>query len=269
LKGSFVLVEEKKQVRNGREYIEFNGNRNKADILAFARETHDETAWKKSNGPLTEEEEKDLVTVLDEKNFDAAMSADPSVTWVVDFYAPWCAHCKKLAPEWAKAAALVARNRRANVRFGKVDVDKNDPLSERFNVKGLPTVLKLKGGASELFVGKREAAALAEWAIEPMSGPAQPEDVPISSAQFDNEFRGKGQTWLLVFTAQWCSHCRAFKPVFRSIKQKVPSGVRAYLVDADDSSDLVDTFAVTELPTILLVKDGKGIRRILGIVFFC
>jgi hypothetical protein len=46
------------------------------------------------------------------------------------------------------------------------------------------------------------------------------------------------------------------------LNSKLPKTVRSHFVDADKSKDLVQLFEVTELPTILLVKDGKGIYLI-------
>ena len=46
--------------------------------------------------------EEDSVVVLDDKNFDQFLKETPLT--IVEFYAPWCGHCKELAPKWAEAA---------------------------------------------------------------------------------------------------------------------------------------------------------------------
>lgn len=129
------------KIRNAREYIEYEGERNKASILAFASKTHGDKEWQSTAGgaaaeataALSEQEKEELVETLTAKNFDTAMKANPSVVWVVDFYAPWCGHCKKLAPEWTNAAAI-AKQKGSTVRFAKVDTDQNEELSNRFDV---------------------------------------------------------------------------------------------------------------------------------------
>ena len=53
---------------------------------------------------------------LTDKNFDELVFGSKDI-WMVEFYAPWCGHCKNLQPEWEEAATKM----KAGVRFGKVD----------------------------------------------------------------------------------------------------------------------------------------------------
>ena len=41
--------------------------------------------------------------------------------WLVEFYAPWCGHCKKLEPKWKELAKMYE----GKIKFGKVNVDKH------------------------------------------------------------------------------------------------------------------------------------------------
>lgn len=60
---------------------------------------------------------------------------------VVDFWAPWCGPCKMLAPIFEEVAAKFD-----NVKFGKVDVDENLALAQRFKVNAIPYVCVFKDG---------------------------------------------------------------------------------------------------------------------------
>ena len=76
------------------------------------------------------------VTKLSASSFDKEVlkSAEP---WMVEFYAPWCGHCKQLSPHWAKAAAETAGK---GVRFGAVDCTAHEALCARYSVNGYPTI---------------------------------------------------------------------------------------------------------------------------------
>jgi len=67
---------------------------------------------KSSSGPATD---KDVV-VLTDATFDGAVLGSKDI-WMVEFYAPWCGHCKALEPEWNEAASKL----KGKVKLAKVD----------------------------------------------------------------------------------------------------------------------------------------------------
>lgn len=71
-------------------------------------------------------------------NFDS-IAMDETKGVLVEFYAPWCGHCKSLAPVYEQLAEVFAGDRSAVV-VAKVDADAERSLGERFDVKGFPTV---------------------------------------------------------------------------------------------------------------------------------
>jgi len=62
---------------------------------------------------------------LDESNFDELVMNSKDA-WFIEFYAPWCGHCKNLAPHWA---ALGTELKKDGIKVGKVDATQNSNLA--------------------------------------------------------------------------------------------------------------------------------------------
>lgn len=73
-------------------------------------------------------------------NFDKIV--DGSKAALIEFYAPWCGHCKSLTPEYKKLGELIAKDPALNARvvIAKVNADDHQSLGERFQVRGFPTI---------------------------------------------------------------------------------------------------------------------------------
>ncbi|OUM61612.1 hypothetical protein PIROE2DRAFT_12351 [Piromyces sp. E2] len=78
-----------------------------------------------------------FVVDLDESNFDRIVG-DPSNHVMVEFYAPWCGHCKKLKPTYEKIAKDFHKEK--NIIIARVDGPANDELNTRYRIGGFPTV---------------------------------------------------------------------------------------------------------------------------------
>ena len=85
--------------------------------------------------------EDSAAVTIDEANFEDEVikSAQPVL---VDFWAEWCGPCKMIAPILDE----IAKEKAGSVKIAKVNVDNNQSLSLRYNVRAIPTLLFFKDG---------------------------------------------------------------------------------------------------------------------------
>ena len=79
------------------------------------------------------------VTVLDHANFDK-VALDPTKNVLVKFYAPWCGHCKHLAPVYEKIAEMYEGEKDLVVAEVNADEASNKDLAQKYGVTGFPTL---------------------------------------------------------------------------------------------------------------------------------
>jgi protein disulfide-isomerase A6 len=208
---------------------------------------------------------------------------------MVEFYAPWCGHCKSLAPEWKNAAKAL----KGIVGVVAVDATQATGSASKYEVKGFPTIKFFgdnKGKPLE-YQGGRDAKAITDYALGQVSttvkaraGGKGPKDagagskpaggekakakkasggggkgdvVTLGSDNFEDLVFGSGTPWMVEFYAPWCGHCKNLAPEWKSAAEQMEGAVQFGAVDATVHGDLASRFGVKGYPTIVTFSAGS------------
>ena len=136
-------------IEDGKKVEKYSGARTHEDLKAYVdkmvgqEKAAEEAGEKEADEEKKEEEEKNFVLQLTSENFETAIE---SGTTFVKFFAPWCGHCKRMAPTWEQLAAKFVG--REGVKIAKVDctVAEAKDLCSAQEVQGFPTMYIYKNG---------------------------------------------------------------------------------------------------------------------------
>jgi len=134
-----------------------------------------------------EYEKEDGVLVLGDSDFADAVKDHDYL--LAEFYAPWCGHCKSLAPEYAKAAKALADLE--GVALAKIDATIHSEVAKKYGVRGYPTLKWFKKDPENAleYGGGRKEAEIVSW-IKKKTGPPAVEVADVEAAtklKADNE----------------------------------------------------------------------------------
>merc|ERR1739845_169379 len=149
--------------RDGQKVENYRGGRTFRELKDFVVSMQGEKDTGSDDGKVPVEDKPLPVGMLDADSFDASIKK--GVTFV-KFFAPWCGHCKRLAPTWDELAAKYADD--DFVTIAKVDCtvdgNKNKGLCDGQGVKGFPTLFIYKEGKKIMeYSGKRGLDELVEF----------------------------------------------------------------------------------------------------------
>lgn len=152
----------------------------------------------------------DVVNLTD-ADFDSYV--DGSTNVLVEFYAPWCGHCKNLAPEWKIAGETFQSS--DPIVIAAVDATANSKVAAKYEVKGYPTIKFFPKGDSvtvEDYTGGRTADSIIKWVNDKVGTTRKLKAVPsavtaLTTADFDAVALGP-KAALVEFYAPWCGHCK-------------------------------------------------------------
>ena len=166
--------------------LDYSGSRSASDMLNYAieqiksvandrlrgnaqpkKETPNTSGQQQQEQPQQPQHHGDEdVIVLTDDNFEETVFKSDDV-WLIEFYAPWCGHCKNLEPHWNELAKKV----KGSVKIAKLDATANSRTASRFSVGGYPTIKFFPPGrktdsAVEDYTGSRDSTSMSNWVLE-------------------------------------------------------------------------------------------------------
>jgi len=210
----------------------------------------------------------DSVKDLDGTNFDSVVDGSKNV--FVEFFAPWCGHCKHLAPEYEQVGQAFANSK--DIVIAKVDADKHKDLGGRFGVRGFPTLKFFPKGIAankepEDYNGGRTADDIINFingragSNIKLGGKAGTSVTVLTDENFEKIVNDPSKNVLVEFYAPWCGHCKRLAPEYEKVAatfKNEPDCIVAN-VDADHNKEIAKKHGVSGFPTLkFFSKTNKG-----------
>jgi len=220
----------------------------------------------------------DAVVDLTPSNFDKLVTNGDGV-WIIEFYAPWCGHCKSLVPEYKKAAKAL----KGIVKVGAVNADEHRSLGGQFQVQGFPTI-KIFGANKrkpEDFNGQRTAQGMVDAGLAAAkklaqaqlggkssgggggsnnanAGPGEGKHVvELTETNFKKKVLDSDKGWLVEFYAPWCGHCKSLAGPWADAASRLKGKMNLGALDATQHASVSNDYGVRGYPTIKYFPAGS------------
>ncbi len=89
-------------------------------------------------------------------------------------------------------------------------------------------------------------------------------ELKITRENFENEVIKSNIPVLIDFWAPWCGPCRMMGPIIEQLAEEYDGKAKVGKVNVDEEGELSQAFGVMSIPTIVLVKEGKVVKQVVG-----
>ncbi|KYQ91306.1 protein disulfide isomerase [Tieghemostelium lacteum] len=209
------------------------------------------------------------VVNLTPENFDSVV--DGAKTVFVKFYAPWCGHCKKLAPDYEIIADTFSSSKSVVIAKVDCDVETNKALCSKYDVSGYPTLkIFAKSVEPKDYNGMRSVDEIVTFVnnnagtnIKIKKAPSNVVD--LTPENFEKIVLDSSKDVLVEFFAPWCGHCKKLAPDYEIVANTFANDADVVIAkmdcDAETNKPTCTKYGITGFPTLKYFsktnKDGE------------
>jgi len=222
---------------------------------------------------------------VDTPKFDFEKSGDEKV--FVEFFAPWCGHCKKLAPIWEQLVKTLEEEK-AGIKTVQVNCDANKPTCKSYGVSGYPTLKLYQNGKEARYNGARTLEDLKKFAVEtvpstpvalvdPTAEPQKPQQkeapksdfsklvgtdvIPLINENFDQLI--SSGSWLVQFHIGSGFDRETLSELVVAAKELKQVNVKVGVINVYENKRITEKFGLTGFPTIAFIQ-GAEVKKFEG-----
>ncbi|KAI8333502.1 thioredoxin-like protein, partial [Choanephora cucurbitarum] len=170
--------------------------------------------------------------------------ASGSTPWFIKFYAPWCGHCKALAPTWTQMATQL----QGQVNVGEVDCQALPAVCQEYGVQGFPTLKMLGNGEPVQYLSDRSLASLTQFALS-HSGPA------VKKVDFNELIQHLAVKDVAI--VYLLNEAKGHVPVLVESMASEHAATLPFYASSDEASFKRFGVSPSDLPVLLIAKDNS------------